>query len=108
MAISGKELKTYAELLDGVEKGVEFLSHKKEDALTGAYTGFKKIDEFTGGYQPGVDIISLEMSAHQLVTRTVAIDTNFHLNQLVKTRFDKDEYFITLSKHKHRMEGYPC
>ena len=134
---SGKKNLSYAEGLDLVEKRVEFLTHKDPEEVTGARTGFKVIDLFTGGYQPGeliidaarpgmgktakmlkcalenarighgVGIISAEMSAVQLIGRTVAIDTDFHLTQLTKKGFEKQEYFITLSKHKRRMKGFP-
>ena len=136
-AMTGKKNMTYADGLDLVEKRVEFLTHKDVAEITGAYTGFKVIDEFTGGYQPSeliidaarpgmgktakmlkcalanakagspVGIVSAEMSAVQLITRTVAIDTDFHLRQLTKTGFEKKEYFTTLSQHKHRMRNYP-
>lgn len=134
---SGRKNISYAEGLDLVEKRVEFLTHKSPEEVTGARTGFNVIDQFTGGYQPGeliveaarpgmgktakmlkcalenarigsgVGIISAEMSAVQLITRTVAIDTNFHLTQLTKKGFEKKEYFATLSTNKHRMKGFP-
>lgn len=134
---SGRKNITYAEGLDLVEKRVEFLTNKSPEEVTGARTGFKVIDQFTGGYQPGelivdaarpgmgktakmmkcaienakigdgVGIISAEMSAVQLITRSVAIDTDFHLTQLTKKGFEKKEYFGTLNKHKHRMKDFP-
>lgn len=134
---SGKKLISFSEGLDLVEKRVEFLTHKSPEEVTGALTGFKVIDQFTGGYQPGeliidaarpgmgktakmmkcavenakvgngVAIISAEMSAVQLITRSVAIDTSFHLTQLTKKGFEKPEYFQKLSGHKHRMKGFP-
>lgn len=134
---SGRKNLSYAEGLDLVEKRVEFLTHKSPEEVTGARTGFNVIDQFTGGYQPGeliveaarpgmgktakmlkcalenarigygVGIVSAEMSAVQLITRTVAIDTNYHLTQLTKKGFEKTEYFSTLSAHKHRMKEFP-
>ncbi|WP_119792066.1 replicative DNA helicase [Flavobacterium anhuiense] len=134
---SGRKNLSYAEGLDLVEKRVEFLTHKSPEEVTGALTGFKVIDQFTGGYQGGeliidaarpgmgktakmlkcalenarvgngVGIISAEMSAIQLITRTVAIDTNFHLTQLTKKGFEKKEYFVTLNENKHRMKNFP-
>jgi len=134
---SGRKNVSYSEGLDLVEKRVEFLTHKSPEEVTGARTGFNVIDQFTGGYQPGeliveaarpgmgktakmlkcalenarigsgVGIISAEMSAVQLITRTVAIDTNFHLTQLTKKGFEKNEYFATLSANKHRMKEFP-
>jgi replicative DNA helicase len=55
----------------------------------------------------GVGFISMEMSMHQLTARAVAIDTNFHLKQLIKTGFEKPEYFSTLSDYTNRMKEYP-
>lgn len=134
---SGRKNVSYSEGLDLVEKRVEFLTHKSPEEVTGARTGFNVIDQFTGGYQPGeliveaarpgmgktakmlkcalenarigsgVGIISAEMSAVQLITRTVAIDTNFHLTQLTKKGFEKAEYFAALSANKHRMKDFP-
>lgn len=134
---SGKKNISYSEGLDLVEKRVEFLTNKSPEEVTGARTGFKVIDQFTGGYQPGeliidaarpgmgktakmlkcalenarigdgVGIISAEMSAVQLITRTVAIDTDYHLTQLTKKGFEKPEYFSTLNTHKHRMKDFP-
>lgn len=134
---SGRKNISYSEGLDLVEKRVEFLTNKSPEDVTGARTGFKVIDAFTGGYQPGelivdaarpgmgktakmlkcalenarigdgVGIISAEMSAVQLITRTVAIDTDFHLTQLTKKGFEKSDYFVTLNAHKHRMKDFP-
>ena len=136
-SIHGKKIMSYSEGLDLVESRIEFLTHKDPEEVTGAYTGFRIIDLFTGGYQPGeliveaarpgmgktakmlkcalanaingnaVGIISAEMSSYQLIARTVAIDTDFHLKQITKTGFEKPEYFISLSKHKGRMRNYP-
>jgi replicative DNA helicase len=134
---SGKKNISFEEGLNLVEKRVEFLTNKSPEEVTGALTGFKVIDLFTGGYQSGeliidaarpgmgktakmmkcavenakvgnaVGIISAEMSAVQLVTRAVAIDTSFHLSQLTKKGFEKPEYFQKLSGHKYRMKDYP-
>ncbi|MCG9792503.1 replicative DNA helicase [Flavobacterium algicola] len=134
---SGKKNISFAEGLDLVEKRVEFLTNKSPEEVTGALTGFNVIDQFTGGYQPGelivdaarpgmgktakmmkcavenakignaVGIVSAEMSAVQLVTRAVAIDTSFHLTQLTKKGFEKPEYFQKLSGHKYRMKDFP-
>lgn len=134
---SGRKNITYSEGLALVASRVEFLTNKSPEEVTGARTGFKVIDQFTGGYQPGelivdaarpgmgktakmlkcalenarigdgVGIISAEMSAVQLITRTVAIDTNFHLTQLTKKGFEKSDYFVTLNNHRHRMKDFP-
>lgn len=136
-SMNGKKGLSYADGLNMVESRIEFLTNKDPEEVTGAYTGFKVIDLFTGGYHGGeliveaarpgmgktakmlkcalanakngkaVGIISAEMSTYQLIARTVAIDTDFHLRQITKTGFEKKEYFATLSQHKHRMNKYP-
>lgn len=108
-----------------------------ESKVTGVLTGFKRIDAYTSGYQNGdlvilaarpgmgktakalktvvenakvgnaVGVISLEMPTQQLTARMVAIDTNFHLGQLMKTGFDKQEYWDTYNHHVGRIEKYP-
>jgi replicative DNA helicase len=108
----------------------------ENDKLIGVHTGFKLVNKYTGGYQnqeliilaarPGmgktsmilktaienvkmgnsVGFVSLEMSALQLTARAVAVDTNFHLSQLIKTGFDKQKYFESYANHQHRMNDY--
>jgi replicative DNA helicase len=111
--------------------------NKNEVKLVGIDTGFNIINKSTGGYRNqdlvviaarpgmgktsyvlkcaienckkniGVGFISLEMSVEQLTARAVAIDTNFHLVQLLKKGFEKVEYFNTYSQHQDRMNSYP-
>ncbi len=135
---TGKRAVTIANALDVLGGKIQMLSAGNgETVITGLHTGFQKINEQTGGYQPGdliilaarpgmgktskvlktalenvkagvpVGFISLEMSVHKLVARLVACDTDFHLKQLLKTGFAKDEYFITYAKHKMRIGKYP-
>lgn len=108
-----------------------------EAVVVGIPTGFKRTDRHTGGYRdqdlviiaarPGmgktakvlktvienvkignpVGFISLEMSIHQLAARAVAIDTNFHLKQLLKTGFEHSNYWQTYDSHAERMGAYP-
>jgi replicative DNA helicase len=54
-----------------------------------------------------VGIISLEMSVEQLTARAVAIDTSFHLGQLLKKGFEKNDYFQSYTQHQERMSKYP-
>lgn len=112
-------------------------SNKEEVKLVGVHTGFRRLNKYTGGYRnqdlvivaarPGmgktayvlkcaienckmgnpVGFISLEMSIEQLTARLVAIDTNFHLKQLLKTGFEQKEYFNTYTQHQERMNKYP-
>lgn len=111
-------------------------SNKDEVQLVGKTTGFKRTDKHTGGYRnqnliiiaarPGmgktskvlktivenvkrgvpVGMISLEMSIHELTARIVAIDTDFHLKQLLKTGFEKLSYFRSYEDHQERMQDY--
>lgn len=111
-------------------------SVNESNALIGVNTGFAKVDKFTGGYNGGeliilaarpgmgktslvlktavenvkndnpVGFISLEMSESQLTARIVAIDSDFHLSQLIKTGFDKPKYFESFANHKARMSKY--
>lgn len=134
---SGRRQVSYSDALDLVEKRVELISGQKEGEFTGQPTGFRKIDKFTGGWQPSDLIIiaarpgmgktalalkgflecgkrgipaaffSLEMSTQQLATRTVAIDSNFHLTQLMRDGFEKDKYFVTLRDKTTAMKRYP-
>lgn len=108
-----------------------------EVPLVGITTGFRRTDKHTGGYRnqnliilaarPGmgktskvlktavenvkknvpVGFISLEMSIHELVARIVAIDTDFHLTQLLKKGFDHAKYFVSYDNHVTRMKDYP-
>ena len=108
----------------------------EEVKLIGKPTGFLSSDKHTGGYRdqslviiaarPGmgktakvlktiianvkignaVGFFSLEMSMEELTARVVAIDTDFHLGQLLKNGFDKPEYYTTLSAHSQRMKDY--
>jgi replicative DNA helicase len=55
----------------------------------------------------GVGFISLEMSTVQLAIRAVAVNSNYHLNQLTKTGFDKDSYFIGLNNKINEMKSLP-
>ena len=123
--------------LDNIEKRIEVLSNAKMEDLSGCYTGFKKLDQLTNGWQntdlivigarPGmgktslvlktmlenikrgipVGFISCEMSTQQLMTRMVACNSHFHLNQLFRTGFEKRQYFEQFTELKHKMAEYP-
>lgn len=121
-----------------IEKRIEVLSSKKEYELSGCYTGFKKVDLVTNGFQssdliviaarPGmgktslvmktllenvkrgnpVGFISCEMSTQQLMTRMVACNSHFHLNQLFRNGFEKMEYFQQFRELRNQMEQLPA
>ncbi|MBW3518326.1 replicative DNA helicase [Flavobacterium sp. NKUCC04_CG] len=138
LILTGRKTQTIAEALFDLGKRIELISKSTtETPLTGIHTGFKRINHFTGGYQPQdlvilaarpgmgktakalktvvenakinvpVGIISLEMSVQQIIARIVAIDTNFHLKQLLKTGFDKLQYFDSYHQHTVRIAKYP-
>lgn len=137
---AGKDQLTMEQATQKVVERVEVLSNMKEGEITGVPTGFKKLDKETSGWQnsdliiiaarPGmgkssicsatilaaakskkaVGVISLEMSTQQLVTRLMANNSNFHLNQLFRHGFEShkvSEYFPKLRKLKESMEKYP-
>ena len=129
--------KSWAENLDAVVDRVRLLSNQKEHELSGVPTGLKKADKFTGGWQnsdliimaarPGMGktsmvlknfvecglqgvpagFFSLEMAGHQLGARSVSINSNFHLTQLVRDGFSKAEYFVTLVDKTDDMKKFP-
>lgn len=136
----GKNQLTMDRATQMVVDRVEILSNMKEGEITGVPTGFTKIDKETSGWQnsdliviasrPGmgkssicsatilaaarndypVGVISLEMSTQQLVTRLMANNSNFHLNQLFRHGFKDDkvmEYFPKLLKLRDEMVNYP-
>lgn len=133
----GKSDMTFATALDVVEKNVERLSSLKEGEVTGVTTGFEKLDRHFGGWQPTdlivlgarpgagktaltinmmisaakvghpVGFISMEMSTVQLATRAVAVNSNYHLNQLTKKGFEKTEYFVGLRALIDKMKSLP-
>ncbi|AUC13810.1 hypothetical protein BTO06_00995 [Tenacibaculum sp. SZ-18] len=54
-----------------------------------------------------VGMFSMEMSVKQLGLRAVAVETSFHLNQLMRKGFEKVEYFTTLNKKIDVIKDYP-
>lgn len=132
----GQNTITYQEALLDLGKRVEMLSNQEEGEFAGVTTGFNKANKFTGGWQnsdliivaarPGMGktalmlknvvecgltgvplgIFSLEMSIHQLTARTVAINSNFHLSQLIRDGFTKDKYFTTLRERTESMSKF--
>jgi len=129
--------RTIEQILDEIQDRIERLSNKGENEISGIPTGFKKVDRFTGGWQPSdliviagrpgmgktalvlnnilecgrrnipCGMISLEMGTQQLVTRLVACNSHFHLNQLFRHGFDKEEYFLKFLELKDKMRKYP-
>lgn len=137
VTLTGRKVKSFSEHMKELGHRIEFLSSQAgNNELSGVHTGFKRINAFTGGYQPqeliilaarpgmgktskvlktvvenakignAVGFVSLEMSAPQLTARIVAIDTNFHLSQLIKSGFEHSKYFESYSMHQNRMKDY--
>ena len=134
MLDTGKSTATFADALMQVVERVELLSNKTSTEVVGVTTGFTNVDHFTGGWQesdlvivaarPGmgktslilknlleialnnkaVGMFSLEMSVQQLAARLIAINSNFHLAQLIKKGFEHDRYFNTLNEVVGAME----
>jgi replicative DNA helicase len=133
---TGKQTKTWGQMLDAVVQNVETLT-KHGDKILGVPTGFWKLDAHFGGWQPTdliiwgarpgagktaltvavmigaasagspVGYFSLEMSGVQLATRGVAVNSNYHLNQLTRHGFEKDEYFANLITVVNAMKRLP-
>jgi replicative DNA helicase len=55
-----------------------------------------------------VGFISCEMSTQQLMTRMVACNSHFHLNQLFRTGFEKSKYWQQFRELKEQMQTYPA
>lgn len=136
MLNKGKVELSWDSALTRVLKNVETLSHNK-GAMTGVATGFDKLDAHFGGWQPGdliilggrpgsgktaltvammlgtaeageaVGYVSMEMGTVQLAIRSVAVNSHFHLNQLTKEGFTKQEYFTNLVGTIDAMRSLP-
>lgn len=132
----GRSELSYADALNLVIDRVKILTDS-ESSLTGIETGFKKLNKHFGGWQPtdfvvigarpgmgktafvvntmisgakagnAIGFISLEMSTEQLTIRSVANESNFHLNQLTKTGFEKPEYFSGLIRKVNELRSLP-
>ena len=137
MLETGKSTLDFPAALEQVIKRVELLSSQEDHEIVGVTTGFKTIDKFTGGWQnsdlviiaarPGmgktslilknlleialngeaVGMFSLEMSIQQIAARLVAINSEFHLSQLIKKGFEHNKYFETLNRVTGAMEKLP-
>ncbi|MFD0763004.1 replicative DNA helicase [Lutibacter aestuarii] len=137
MLSTGSDQISFSAALQKVVNRVEMLSNQKDNELAGVTTGFKTLDKFTGGWQAGdlviiaarpgmgktslilknlseiafnneaVGMFSLEMSIEQLTARLVAINSEFHLSQLIKKGFEHDRYFQTLHLVQNEMNNLP-
>jgi replicative DNA helicase len=117
-------------------KRLEFLTNN-QGKITGIPTGLKALDKHFSGWQNtdfiviGADsgmgktalvmthilaaakenlpvgMFSMEMSVQQLAIRATAVESSFHMNQLSRTGFEKQEYFSTLFDVVDTMKDYP-
>lgn len=117
-------------------KRLEFLSNNN-GKITGLPTGLKALDKHFSGWQntdfivigadsgmgktalimthilaaakenKAVGMFSMEMSVQQLAIRATAVESSFHMNQLSRTGFEKQEYFSTLFNIVDQMKDYP-
>ena len=127
---------TWEEALISLPQRVEMLTNSKGE-VTGLPTGLKALDKHFSGWQPtdfvvigadsgmgktafvmgqmlacakagkAVGMFSMEMSVFQLATRAVAVESDFHMNQLMRNGFEKTKYFETLYKVIDRMKDLP-
>ena len=133
---SQRATETWHDAVLEIPKRVEFLTNNK-GKITGLPTGFRVIDKHFSGWQKqdfivlGADsgmgktslsvsfllapakqgipvgMFSLEMGIRQIATRSMAVESPFHLNQLTKTGFEKQEYFATLMEEVNTVKDYP-
>lgn len=133
----GGETKSIPTVLNEIVKRVEVLSSRSSEQITGFTSGIQKIDLVTSGWQPTdlivvaarpgmgktafvlrtvlenvmrglpVGFFSCEMSTNQLVTRMIANESHFHMNQLFRTGFEKPEYFSSLRGLTDSMKNWP-
>lgn len=119
---SGYSSQDWAEACLSIPERVEFLSNN-QGKITGVTTGLKATDKHFSGWQPedmivigadsgmgktafvmnnmiavaqnndAVGMFSMEMSVVQLAIRATATQSNYHMNQLMRTGFDKQKYF---------------
>lgn len=127
---------TWADAMISLPERVEFLSKNKGE-ITGLPTGLNALDKHFSGWQPtdfiviggdsgmgktalsmtfilacakqnkAVGMFSMEMSVMQLGIRGMAVESDFHMNQLMRTGFEKPQYFIKLNEYVNVMKNYP-
>lgn len=137
MLTSGQQESTIESAAAKVVARVEMLTNNFGKEIGGVTTGFKTLDNFTGGWQAGdlvvigarpgmgktslilknileiaksgqpVGMFSLEMSTEQLTARLMAIDSEFHLSQLIKKGFEHTKYFPRLLEVQQRIGKLP-
>lgn len=127
---------TWYDAITQMPKHIENLTNNK-GLVTGLPTGLKKLDNHFSGWQRQefiviggdsgmgktafvmcsmlavaksdnpVGMFSMEMSVKKLAIRGVAVESDFHMNQLMRTGFEKNKYFETLLGVVDEMKDYP-
>jgi replicative DNA helicase len=133
---TGSSSMSWYDAMMNLPKRVEFLTNN-QGKITGLPTGLDATDKHFSGWQPtdfivigadsgmgktalamefllaparegkAVGMFSMEMSVQQLAIRGTAVESDFHMNQLMRTGFEKQEYFATLLGYVDKMKDYP-
>lgn len=127
---------TWSDAILSVPKRVEFLTNN-QGIVTGEPTGLEATDKHFNGWQKqdlivlGADsgmgktafvlnnmlavakagdpvgMFSMEMSVVQLALRGIAVESNYHMNQLMRDGFDEAKYFTGLQRVVNNVKDYP-
>lgn len=127
---------TWSDAVDSIPKRVEYLTNN-QGKITGVPTGLNSTDKHFSGWQKtdfiviGADsgmgktayvlnnmiavaktgspvgMFSMEMSVIQLALRGVSVESDFHLNQLMRNGFEKQQYFETLQSVVNSVRDLP-
>jgi replicative DNA helicase len=127
---------SWNDAVSSIPARVEFLSNNTGE-LTGLPTGLTATDRHFSGWQPedfvvigadsgmgktafvmnnmlavakngdAVGMFSMEMSVTQLAIRGIAVESNYHMNQLSRNGFEKPQYFDNLMEVVSRVKEYP-
>lgn len=127
---------SWSDAVESIPARVEFLTNN-QGKVTGVPTGLYATDKHFNGWQPqdliiigadsgmgktafvlnnmravaaeglAVGMFSMEMSVVQLATRGIALDSTFHINQLMRTGFEKPMYFDELNEVVNKVKQYP-
>ena len=133
---TGSSSMSWYDAMMALPKRIEDLTNNK-GKITGLPTGLDALDRHFSGWQPtdfivigadsgmgktalsmefllaparqgiSVGMFSMEMSVQQLAIRGTAVESDFHMNQLMRNGFEKDEYFKTLFEYVDKMKDYP-
>lgn len=134
--MKGHTSMTWKDAIMKIPKHVEFLTNN-QGKVTGVPTGLNALDRHFNGWQPSdlivigadngmgktafvlgnmlsaskaskpVGMFSMEMSVIQLAIRGVANESEFHMNQLMRTGFEHDYYFEGLNRVVNSIADLP-